>query len=278
MEHSPRNVGGLVGFSLDLQDIPCTFFAIHIVSATVLFMSDGILGLYSAFVYSYAVREPLNMGSRLAGYLPSIFWAFITVGRLASIPVSGRLKPCTMVFINLGGIIGTFILMLCFATNWVCLFVGTGLLGFFLSSTFPSMLAYTEDVLNYKGCATTVLVTGACIGEMALQTLVGSVIYSHPSNVFLLCGLVFGCLALVFYLLLLLVHRLHIHFSLTGNARLWEGGNSRRNFTTWYASLRSNVCTVCVYIIYIYINMSLNVSFKKVFFLFLLSKRFRNEC
>eukprot|EP00062_Callorhinchus_milii_P014147 gi/632963005/ref/XP_007897640.1/ PREDICTED: major facilitator superfamily domain-containing protein 4 [Callorhinchus milii] len=178
-------------------------------------MSDGILGLYSAFVYSYAVREPLNMGSRLAGYLPSIFWAFITVGRLASIPVSGRLKPCTMVFINLGGIIGTFILMLCFATNWVCLFVGTGLLGFFLSSTFPSMLAYTEDVLNYKGCATTVLVTGACIGEMALQTLVGSVIYSHPSNVFLLCGLVFGCLALVFYLLLLLVHRLHIHFSLT---------------------------------------------------------------
>ncbi|XP_078054014.1 major facilitator superfamily domain-containing protein 4A isoform X1 [Mustelus asterias] len=196
---------------LHLQEAPCTFFVVHIIGAVVLFMTDGILGEYSGFVYTYAVEKPHLMEPRVAGYLSSLFWASITLGRLASIPMSGKLKPVTMVFINLGGIIGTFVLMLCFPVSVICLYVGTGLLGFFLSSTFPSMLAYTEDILNYQGCATTVLVTGAGVGEFALQMLVGSIIQSPETDIFLVCGLTFGCLALLFYLVLLLVHRLHSH-------------------------------------------------------------------
>lgn len=57
-------------------------------------------GEYSGFVYSYAVEEPLSVGHKMAGYLPSLFWGFITLGRLISIPVSYRMKPATMVFIN----------------------------------------------------------------------------------------------------------------------------------------------------------------------------------
>ncbi|XP_032898702.1 major facilitator superfamily domain-containing protein 4A [Amblyraja radiata] len=205
--------------ALYLQESPCTFVVVHIVGATVLFMSDGILGEYSGFVYTYAVEKPLYIEPRVAGYLNSLFWASITLGRLASIPVSGKLRPATMVFINLGGIIGTFVLMLCFPVSIVCLYVGTGLLGFFLSSTFPSMLAYTEDILNYQGCATTVLVTGAGVGEFVLQMLVGSVIQSPEADIFLVCGLTFGCLALLFYLVLLLVHRLHNLQSMTGPSK-----------------------------------------------------------
>lgn len=41
------------------------------------------------------------MGHKTAGYLPSLFWGFITLGQLVSIPVSSRVKPATMVFINL---------------------------------------------------------------------------------------------------------------------------------------------------------------------------------
>lgn len=57
-------------------------------------------GEYSGFVYSYAVEEPLSVVHKVAGYLPSLFWGFITLGRLISIPVSYRMKPATMVFIN----------------------------------------------------------------------------------------------------------------------------------------------------------------------------------
>ena len=45
----------------------------------------------------------------------------------------------------------TFLLLLIFSYNVIFLFVGTASLGLFLSSTFPSMLAYTEDILQYKG-------------------------------------------------------------------------------------------------------------------------------
>lgn len=42
-------------------------------------------------------------------------------------------------------------MLLIFSYNVIFLFVGTASLGLFLSSTFPSMLAYTEDILQYKG-------------------------------------------------------------------------------------------------------------------------------
>ncbi|XP_045312207.1 major facilitator superfamily domain-containing protein 4A isoform X6 [Leopardus geoffroyi] len=171
----------------NFKGAPYSFFAIHITAALVLFMTDGMTGEYSAFVYSYAVEKPLSVGHKVAGYLPSLFWGFITLGRLISIPISSKVKPATMVFVNVVGVVVTFLVLLVFSYNVVFLFVGTASLGLFLSSTFPSMLAYTEDILQYKGCATTVLVTGAGIGEMVLQMLVGSdalwtLISSYPGQ------------------------------------------------------------------------------------------------
>ncbi|KAG8589342.1 hypothetical protein GDO81_006366 [Engystomops pustulosus] len=154
---------------------PYTFFAIHVCSAVILFMTDGIVGEYSGFVYSYAVEEPLSLAHKTAGYLPSLFWACVTLGRLISIPVSYRVPPRSMLFINLIGMSGTFLFLLLSLNSIPGLFIGTAFLGLFLSSVFPSMLAYTEDMLNYKGCATTVLVTAAGMGEMVLQILVGMV-------------------------------------------------------------------------------------------------------
>ncbi|XP_041326413.1 major facilitator superfamily domain-containing protein 4A [Pyrgilauda ruficollis] len=195
--------------SKNFQGVSFTYFAVHITGALVLFMTDGIVGEYSGFVYSYAVEEPLAVVHKVAGYLPSLFWGFITLGRLISIPVSYRMKPATMVFINVVGVLITFLLLLIFSSSVVFLFVGTASLGLFLSSTFPSMLAYTEDILQYKGCATTVLVTGAGIGEMVLQLLVGSIIHDRGSYSFLVCGMIFGCLAFTFYALLVFFHRMY---------------------------------------------------------------------
>uniref|UniRef100_A0A8C6WAA0 Major facilitator superfamily domain-containing protein 4A n=1 Tax=Nannospalax galili TaxID=1026970 RepID=A0A8C6WAA0_NANGA len=204
----------------NFRGAPCSFFAIHITAALVLFMTDGMMGAYSAFVYSYAVEKPLSVGHKVAGYLPSLFWGFITLGRLISIPVSSRMRPATMVFINVVGVLVTFLFLLIFSYNVIFLFVGTASLGLFLSSTFPSMLAYTEDILQYKGCATTVLVTGAGIGEMVLQMLVGLIFQAQGSYSFLVCGMIIGCLAFIFYVLLLFFHRMHPELSSGGNMTL----------------------------------------------------------
>ncbi|XP_036298029.1 major facilitator superfamily domain-containing protein 4A isoform X2 [Pipistrellus kuhlii] len=193
----------------NFKGAPYSFFAIHVTAALVLFVTDGMTGAYSTFVYSYAVEEPLSVGHKTAGYLPSLFWGFITLGQLVSIPVSSRVKPATMVFINLVGAVVTHLVLLAFSYNVVFLFAGTACLGLFLSSTFPSTLAYTEDILQYRGCATTVLVTGAGLGEMSLQMLVGWVFQARGSYSFLVCGVIFACLAFAFYILLLFFHRMH---------------------------------------------------------------------
>ncbi|XP_035517580.1 major facilitator superfamily domain-containing protein 4A [Morone saxatilis] len=107
------------------------------------------------------------------------------------------------------GVILVQFLLLIFYTSCVFLFIGTCVLGLCISSVFPSMLAFTEDTLDYKGCATTVLVTSASTGEMMLQLLVGSVIHSQGSYAFLLCCTIASFIGFCLFLLFLYVQRVH---------------------------------------------------------------------
>ncbi|XP_023847198.1 major facilitator superfamily domain-containing protein 4B isoform X1 [Salvelinus sp. IW2-2015] len=199
----------------NLRELPVSFFGIHIVGGMVLFMTDGIVGAYAGFVYTYAVSPPISLPNKTAGYLVSIFWAAITAGRLVSIPLTFRFQPVRLLMINLAGVIVTVLLLLVLDTSSIFLFVGTTLLGLFLSSIFPCMLAYTEDILDYQGCATSVLVTSAGMGEMVMQVLVGSIIQSEGSYSFLLCGMIIGCMGSILFFGLLFLHRMHRKY-LTG--------------------------------------------------------------
>lgn len=166
-------------------------------------------GSYAGFVYTYAVSPPLLMGHRTAGYLDSIFWASITVGRLAFIYLSYRYSAPRLLAVSLLGVILVQCLLMIFYTSCVFLFIGTCVLGLCISSVFPSMLAFTEDILDYKGCATTVLVTSASTGEMLLQLIIGSVIDSQGSYSFLLCCTVTSFISFCLFLLFLSVQRHH---------------------------------------------------------------------
>ncbi|XP_062843249.1 major facilitator superfamily domain-containing protein 4A [Trichomycterus rosablanca] len=192
-----------------LKELPLSFYGLHIFGGMVLFFSDGIVGSYTGFIYTYAVNPPLSLSHKTAGYLTSVFWAAITVGRLVSIPLSYNVKPVRLLIFNQVGVIVTQLLLLIFYTSSVFLFIGTCLLGLFISSIFPCMLGFTEDILDYKGCATTVLVTCAGMGEMLLQLLVGLVINTHGSYSFMMCGMIFGCLGFTLFLALLSVHHRH---------------------------------------------------------------------
>ncbi|XP_031594754.1 major facilitator superfamily domain-containing protein 4B [Oreochromis aureus] len=202
----------------NLRELPLSFFMIHILGGMVLFMTDGIVGAYAGFVYTYAVAPPMSLPHKTAGYLASIFWAAITAGRLLSIPLSYRFQPVKLLIFNLAGAIVTVLMLLIFYTNSIFLFVGTCLCGLFLSSIFPCMLAYTEDILDYQGCATSVLVTSAGMGEMVMQVLVGSIIQTEGSYSFLLCGMIIACIGFILFIGLLLFHRMHRNY-LTGTSK-----------------------------------------------------------
>ncbi|KAI7795021.1 major facilitator superfamily domain-containing protein 4A [Triplophysa rosa] len=193
--------------------LPLSFFGIHILGGLVLFFSDGIVGSYTGFVYAYAVSPPMNLPHKTAGYLTCVFWAAITVGRLSAIPLSYRCKPIRLLTVSQVGVIVTLLLLLVFSNSIVFLFIGTCCLGLFISNIYPCMLAFTEDVLEYKGCATAVLVTSAGMGEMLLQVLVGSVMHNRGSYSFLLSGMIFGCLGFTIFILLFFVQQNHKSFT-----------------------------------------------------------------
>uniref|UniRef100_A0A3Q2ZRM1 Major facilitator superfamily domain containing 4Aa n=1 Tax=Kryptolebias marmoratus TaxID=37003 RepID=A0A3Q2ZRM1_KRYMA len=73
-----------------LRGQPATFFILHALGGAIVFITDGIIGSYAGFVYTYAVSPPLLMGHKKAGCLDSIFWASITAGRLSFIYLSYR--------------------------------------------------------------------------------------------------------------------------------------------------------------------------------------------
>uniref|UniRef100_A0A3Q2CDQ9 Major facilitator superfamily domain containing 4Aa n=1 Tax=Cyprinodon variegatus TaxID=28743 RepID=A0A3Q2CDQ9_CYPVA len=201
--------GGALDF---LRGHPATFFIIHALGGAIVFITDGIIGCYAGFVYTYAVSPPLLMGHKAAGCLDSIFWASITAGRLCFIFVSYRYAPPVLLTVSLVGVIVVQSLLLIFYTSRVFLFIGTCVLGLCISSVFPSILAFTEDMLDYKGAATTVLVTSASTGEMLLQLLVGSVIHSEGSYSFLLSTTITSIISLCLFLLLLYTHHFHRNY------------------------------------------------------------------
>ncbi|CAB1414645.1 unnamed protein product [Pleuronectes platessa] len=215
-EHEAGGHGDIFGCCQNdnLRGLPVSFFMIHIFGGLVLFMTDGIVGVYAGFVYTFAVEAHPTLSHQTAGYLHSIFWAAITAGRLLSIPLSFRIQPMKLLMINLVGAIVTVLMLLIFYNSSIFLFVGTGLCGLFLSSIFPSMLAYTEDILDYQGCATSVLVTSAGMGEMVMQVVMGQIIQTKGSYSFLLCGVIIACMGFVFFIGLLLFHRMHRNYLL----------------------------------------------------------------
>ncbi|KAF7693113.1 major facilitator superfamily domain-containing protein 4A [Silurus meridionalis] len=212
-----------------LKGRPPSFFGLHVFGGMVLFFSDGIVGSYTGFVYTYAVAPPMSLTHKMAGYLTSVFWAAITVGRLASIPLSYRVKLVRLLAFNQVGVIVTQLLLLILYTNSTFLFIGTCFLGLFISSIYPCMLAYTEDLLDYKGCATTVLVTSAGMGEMLLQLLVGSVINTYGSYSFMLCGMIFGCMGFTLFLALLLVQHRHQKYLAAASCVIAEAERAKTN-------------------------------------------------
>ncbi|KAM6980789.1 major facilitator superfamily domain-containing protein 4A [Aplochiton taeniatus] len=164
----------------DRQSRAPYFFLIHGLGGAVLFGMDGIIGSYAGFLYTYAVSPPLSLPHKTAGCLTSVFWASITAGRLAAIFLSCRYPNKNLITASLVPTVGVIVIqamLLMLYTSAVFLFIATCVLGLCISSVYPCMLAFTEGILDYKGCATTVLVTSAGTGEMVLQTIVGLLIY-----------------------------------------------------------------------------------------------------
>ncbi|XP_070557583.1 major facilitator superfamily domain-containing protein 4A-like isoform X2 [Ptychodera flava] len=181
--------------------------ALTSLSALMLFIYDGLQAAYGGYVYTYSVKSVIDLSSTEGAYLTSVYWGSFALGRLLSIPISTKLSPSFMLFINIVGCFASYGVELILRHNHIAMYVGSATFGLFLSSVYPTVLALTEQFIDVTGSVTSAIVVGAATGEMIFPVVVGR-IFVHVGPVsFLVFGNV-ACFVSVFvYLAICLLGR-----------------------------------------------------------------------
>ncbi|CAH1266428.1 MFSD4A [Branchiostoma lanceolatum] len=162
---------------------------VTVLTATLLFLFDGIQAAFAGWIYAYAVISKIDLGSKYAAYLTGAFWGSLALGRLVSIPIATKLQPPAMLMCNLVGCLAAILVIQGMPHSPIALYAGAMTFGFFLSSIYPSSIAMAERNVKVTGGITSALVIGAATGEMVLPVLVGRLFvwYGPPSFVLSCC-------------------------------------------------------------------------------------------
>lgn len=165
-----------------------------------LFMYVGMEIGFGGWVFTYATTLAL-VEETAAAYLTSAFWGALTAGRLLSIPLAARLRPSTILRLDLVGALLSTGLILIWRDSAAALWLGAIGLGFCFASIFPTTLALAERRMTITGQITGWIFVGASLGGAALPWLMGILLDSVAATAVLwtiMLGLVLSAGLLTF--------------------------------------------------------------------------------
>ncbi|MEJ2747653.1 MAG: MFS transporter [Anaerolineae bacterium] len=142
-----------------------------------LFLYVGMEIGFGGWAFTYATTLGL-VEETAAAYLTSAFWGALTAGRLLSIPLAARLRPRTILLLDLVGALVSISLVIIWQNSAAALWIGAIGLGFFFASIFPTTLALTERRMTITGQITGWLFVGASLGGAVLPWLMGILLNS----------------------------------------------------------------------------------------------------
>lgn len=127
---------------------------------------------FSGWIYTYTTAMDLG-DAQQAAYLTSAFWGSFTLGRLIGIPLATRLRPRTMIMVDLIGCLISITLLLIGSSNIILVVIATLGVGLSMASLFPAMLVLAERRMRLSGMVTRWFFVGAGLGGMFLPWLIG---------------------------------------------------------------------------------------------------------
>lgn len=136
------------------------------------------LGIYvgaevgtGSLIYTYVVKR--EIGTESQGYMMTfVFWALISVGRLAAVPLSLVLSGFWMLLINLIGCITAPVVILIFPDSLPVLWGAIGFYGFFMASSFPTAFVVAESMMTISGSIASLFVVGSGLGEILIPMII----------------------------------------------------------------------------------------------------------
>lgn len=153
-----------------------TSFPVTIVVLTILlfFLYVGQELGFGNWIYTYALT--LGLGTTVtSAYLTSAFWGSFTFGRLLAVWISTRIRPSTIILIDLVGcLLSTFVIMI-WRESSLALWVGTIGLGISMASIFPTLILLAGERMRITGTITGWFLVGSGAGSMLLPWLIGQI-------------------------------------------------------------------------------------------------------
>ena len=176
-------------------------YKLVILVALLLCLYIGAEVSYGGWIYKYVLETKLG-DDDMAAYLTSAFWASLTLGRLIGVPVAARLRPRTILLIDL---IGCFVAMgiaIVWSSSLVAVSVATILIGLSMASIYPTALTFAERRMKISGQVMSMFIVGGSAGGMFVPLLVGKLFESIGPRVMLFIVLIDLVVALAVYLIL----------------------------------------------------------------------------
>jgi FHS family Na+ dependent glucose MFS transporter 1 len=146
--------------------------ALVVLIALLFFVYVSVEVGFAGWVSSYAVATKLASEAE-AAYLASAFWGVFTVGRLAAIPISNRVRPRYVLLADILGALVFLGLICLLPQSHLALWAGTVGMGLFLASIFPTNINLASRRITLTGRITGIFFSVGSLGSMTLPLVVG---------------------------------------------------------------------------------------------------------
>lgn len=168
---------------------------------TLFFWHETILGSY---ISAFAVKG-LKWSSQQGALLTSVFYGCHGLGRVSGVLISQLLLPTKVLLINMTLTVISLSLLLLSSVSKVIVFMGTAVAGFFISTTFPSLILWLSEYMVFTGFLGGLFMAGGSLGIIIIAPVVGYLFetYTHMWVVYISSGSALVCLCLFLVLVVL---------------------------------------------------------------------------
>jgi FHS family Na+ dependent glucose MFS transporter 1 len=160
---------------------------------------------YGSWIYSYVLKT--NLGDeKMAAYLTSVFWGSLTAGRLLGVPVAARLRPRTILLIDLAGCFVSMGIALLWPISLTAITIATVGIGLSMASIYPTALTFAERRMKITGQVMGFFIVGGSAGGMIVPWLIGQMFESIGPRVMMFTVLFDLIIAVAIYLLMVVYY------------------------------------------------------------------------
>ncbi len=157
---------------------------------------------FGGWIYTYAVETGLATAAA-AGYLTSLYWGALTLGRLLTIPVANRIRPRYLLMVDIAGMFASLGLLAVGAGAPALVWLAAFGMGLAAANVFPTLISMAGHNMSLTGSTTRWFLIGSSLGSITIPYLVGQLFARTGPGMMVVClGLCVFAMTLCFGLFL----------------------------------------------------------------------------